>query len=71
MLMWDTWPGFTDRERLVIEFAERFVLDHDRLDAAFFERLRAHLSDPEVLDLGVTVARHLGFGRLTHVLDLE
>src|SRR3954454_21211183 len=25
---WRTWPGYTERERLSIEYAERFTFDH-------------------------------------------
>src|SRR5664279_1681725 len=25
---WRTWPGYTDRQRLAIEYAERFATDH-------------------------------------------
>ena len=35
-----SWPGYTDRERLAIEFAERFVVDHTNMDDEFFGRLR-------------------------------
>src|SRR5580704_3904937 len=31
---------YSERERLAVEFAERFALDHVNIDDAFFERLR-------------------------------
>ncbi|MCB0997599.1 MAG: hypothetical protein KDB21_21055 [Acidimicrobiales bacterium] len=71
VLEWPTWPGYSERERLVIEFAERFALDHESLDDDVFGRLSAHFDDAEILELAVCVARHLGFGRLTRVLDLD
>lgn len=58
-------------ERLAIEYAERFALDHRSLDDTFFARLREHFSDPEILDLTICVGNWLAFGRLTMVLDLD
>ena len=62
---------YTDRERLATEYAERFATDHLNIDDAFFERLRQHFSDAEVLDLSVTIARHMAFGRITQVLHVD
>jgi alkylhydroperoxidase family enzyme len=61
----------SDAEKLAIAFAERFALDHESLDDAFFEQLRAVLTDDEIVDLGFLTARHLAFGRFTHVLGLD
>ena len=62
---------YSAQERLAIEYAERFALDHRSLDDMFFSRLREHFTDPEILDLGICVAEWLGFGRLTMVIDLD
>lgn len=62
---------FSARDRLVMDFAQRFVLDHDSIDDAYFEILRAHFADGEILDLAFCVARFLAFGRLTRVLGLD
>ena len=40
---WATHPGYTERERLAIEYADKFALDHHALDDAFFARLRGGL----------------------------
>jgi alkylhydroperoxidase family enzyme len=64
-------PEYSDAERVAIEYAERFALDHLAIDDAFFERLRAHFSDADVLDLSICIADFLGFGRLTQVLKLD
>ena len=33
---WRTWPGYTERQRLAIEYAERFTVDHPGLDDEFY-----------------------------------
>lgn len=63
--------GFSDREKIAIEYAERFALDHLSIDDEFFKRLRAHLSDEEIVDLSICIATFLGFGRLTKILGLD
>jgi alkylhydroperoxidase family enzyme len=68
---YDGHDGYSEREKLAIEYAERFALDHLAIDDAFFERLRAHFGDAEVLDLTICVADYLAFGRLTQVLKLD
>ncbi len=62
---------FSEREKLAIEFAERYALDHENMDEAFWRRLRGQYTDAEVFDLGVSVACWLGYGRLLRVLDVE
>jgi alkylhydroperoxidase family enzyme len=64
-------PGYTEQERLAIEYAERFVTDHLSIDDAFFARLRAAFGDDEILDLSICIAAFLGLGRLLRVLGVD
>jgi AhpD family alkylhydroperoxidase len=66
-----TYPGYTPRQRLAIEFAERFALAHATLDDSFFARLRDVFSDEEILDLTLCVAVFLGLGRSLTVLGVD
>ena len=66
-----TSPLFSDRERLAIEFAEKMALEHQSIDDAFFVRLRAEFSDPEIVELGMAIGQYIGFGRFLMVLDVE
>jgi alkylhydroperoxidase family enzyme len=61
---------YTDREKLAIEYAERFVIDHNSVDDDLFARLRAAYSDAEVLELTALVAFCMGFGRANEVLGV-
>ncbi len=63
--------GYSEREQLAIEYAERFALDHLNIDDAFFGRLRGAFSDAEILDLTICIGEYLAFGRLTQVLKLD
>ncbi|WP_434451879.1 carboxymuconolactone decarboxylase family protein [Lentzea sp. E54] len=48
-----TWPGFTIRERLVIEFTQRFMNDHHGLSADddIWRRMHEHFTETEIHDL--------------------
>jgi alkylhydroperoxidase family enzyme len=64
-------PQYSPAERMAIEFAERFAVDHTSMDEEFFGRLRAVLTDPEILDLAICVAAFLSLGRLLRVLGID
>jgi alkylhydroperoxidase family enzyme len=72
VLEWRTWPGYTDRERVAAEFAERFAQDHRslRADDDFWSRAHEHFTDGEILALGISCGMWLGNGRLMRVLDV-
>lgn len=63
--------GYSPAERLAIEYAERFALDHQNIDDAFFDRLHACFDDAEILDLTICLATFLGLGRMLRVLGIE
>jgi alkylhydroperoxidase family enzyme len=67
---YETSSAFTAREKLSIEYAERFATDHVGIDDAFFSRLRAEFSDTEVLELTILIGFCVGIGRAFHVLDV-
>lgn len=69
---WRTWPGYSARERVAAEFAERFAADHTALreDEEFWERCNRQF-DPETLtDLALSCAMWLGMGRMLRTLDI-
>jgi alkylhydroperoxidase family enzyme len=66
-----TDPAFNGRERIALEFAEKMAINHTSIDDDFFRRMRAHFSDPEIVEIGMAAGQYIGFGRLLMVLDLE
>jgi alkylhydroperoxidase family enzyme len=62
---------YTEREKLAIEYAERFALDHTAIDDDLFRRLRAVYSDAEVVDLTLLLVTFLGLGRMLAVLGID
>jgi len=68
---WRKRPEYSDAEKLAIEFAERYCLDHGSMNDEFFDRLRTQFSETEILDLATCCAMFLGLGRLMAVLGVR
>ncbi|MFE0678083.1 carboxymuconolactone decarboxylase family protein [Streptomyces sp. NPDC058867] len=68
---WRTTDAFDERTRLAAEYAERYTCDHHNLDAAFWSRMKACYSQPEIVELTMSIGSWLAFGRLNHVLGLD
>ena len=60
----------SEQERLAVEYAERFAIDHTSIDDDFIERLRGAFSDPEILDLTICLSAFLGLGRTLRALGI-
>ena len=67
---WRTWPGYTPRQRLAIEFAEQFATDHRAIGDDLFARLRGPFTDAEILDLSLCCAVFVGLGRTLEVFQI-
>lgn len=68
---WRTTDAFDDRTRLAAEFAERYAIDHHSIDQDFWDRMSAHYTDAEIVELSMCLGSWLAFGRLNHVLGLD
>jgi alkylhydroperoxidase family enzyme len=72
VLAWRDHDGYSERERLAIDYAERFALEHHSIDGAYYDRMRAaSFTDAEILDLTVCIGGWLALGRTLHVLGLD
>jgi AhpD family alkylhydroperoxidase len=60
----------TQAERCAIDFADHFATDHLSIGDDAYAALRRHFSEPEIVELGMTVAFFVGFGRLAATLDM-
>lgn len=56
--------NLSDAEKLAIEFGERMATNHLSIDDAFYDRLRAHFSEAQIVELATNIAFFVGFGRL-------
>jgi alkylhydroperoxidase family enzyme len=68
---WRNSTAMSEREKLAAEFAERFALDHQAMDDAFWTRLRATYADDEIADLTICCGMFLGMGRVLAVIGVR
>lgn len=63
---------FTDAEKAVLAYADQMVLTNMNggMSPPLFARLRAHLSEPQILELGVVMAIVAGMAKLSFILSL-
>ena len=72
VMEWRAHDGYSEREQIAIDYAERFALDHHTIDGDFYARMRAaSFTDAEILDLTVCIGGWLALGRTLHVLGLD
>ena len=63
--------AYSVQERLAIEYAQLFAVDHLSIDDAFFQKLRGEFSDAEILDLTICLGAFLGLGRMLRSLGID
>ena len=54
-----TWRGsklFSEAERLALEYAERITYTDQKVDEAFFQQLRQHYSEAQLVELTAAIA---------------
>ena len=68
---WATWSGFSPEERIAIEFAEKFAIDHLALDDAWFAKAKALYSDQQLQGMSLMIGTLIAFGRMQTVFDVH
>lgn len=70
VLEYRTWPGYSTRERFVIEFSERYMIDFEGLknDEPFWAALKEHFTNTEICDLCLLCNTWEGLMKSYHLL---
>jgi AhpD family alkylhydroperoxidase len=63
-------PDLSPAERLALRYADLLATNHLAIDDAFYERLKQHFSEKELVELGSWCAICVGFGRLSATWDM-
>jgi alkylhydroperoxidase family enzyme len=63
-------PNLTEAERMALDYADRFALNHFTIDDRYFSELRKHFSEVDLVELGTWIAFCVGFGRLAATWDM-
>ncbi|MCC5886780.1 MAG: carboxymuconolactone decarboxylase family protein [Gammaproteobacteria bacterium] len=56
--------NLTEAEKAAIAYGEAMATNHLAIDDDFHDRLRQHFTEAQIVELGMTVAYFVGFGRL-------
>jgi AhpD family alkylhydroperoxidase len=56
--------NLSDAEKAAIHYGELFATNHLAIDDAVYDNLRKYFSEEEIVELSITVAWFVGFGRL-------
>ena len=71
LLDWEKHPELDEVDRLVVEYAIAVTSNWSRIRDAMFERLRAHFSEPQIVELTWRIALCSAFNRFNDVLQVE
>ena len=65
-----SWPGYSERERLIVEISERYAENYRDMidDEPLWTRLKANFSDVELVDIFLLLATWDGSVRMHHLL---
>jgi AhpD family alkylhydroperoxidase len=66
-----TFAEFSPKEKVAIEYAERFSTDSANIDDAFLARLGEHFSPADIIELTLVIGKYVAFGRFMQVLGLD
>jgi alkylhydroperoxidase family enzyme len=66
---WATYPDFTPAERVVLEYTEKFLIDHLSIDQKLFDRLREHSNDEFIFEMTLCISGWMALGRVMQVMD--
>ena len=61
-------PDLTEAEKAALAYVDLFATNHLAIDDATFDGLREHFTEPEIVELCLTVLHFIAFGRFVAVM---
>ncbi len=68
----ENWRGsdkFTKAEKVALEYSELMQFAPEKIDAAFYGKLREHFSEEEIVELGTFIGFNVGYHTFFRTLD--
>ena len=66
---WRESDKFGAAEKIALEYSELMQFEPEKIDEAFYGRLRVHYSDAEIVELGAFIGFNVGFHVFFGTLD--
>lgn len=66
---WRDSDNFTEAEKVALEYSERMSTAPDSVDDAFYERLKAHYTIEQIVELGAFIGFNIGYHTFFGTLD--
>lgn len=61
--------AFTDAEKVALEYSELMQFAPEKIDEAFYDRLREHYTEAEIVELGAFIGFNVGYHTFFRTLD--
>jgi alkylhydroperoxidase family enzyme len=68
---YDDDDRFSEAEKLALRYADLMYLAPERIDKAFYDELKQHYSEPQIMELGAFIAFHYGMQCFTRTLGMR
>lgn len=66
---WRKSADFSEAEKIALEYSELMQFAPEKIDAGFYDRLREHYSEAEVVELGAFIGFNVGYHTFFRTLD--
>lgn len=68
---WRASAAFSEQERVALEYAERITYTGQKVDDALFARVKAHFSEPQIVELTAAIALENFRSKFNPALGIE
>lgn len=65
---YESYAGFSEADKSAMRYAEQMFVDSRSVDASFYDDLRQHYSEAQIMELGSFIAFHYGAIRMARAL---
>ena len=67
----DDGKGFSEAEKYALRYADLMFLDANQVDKAFYDEMKRHWSEAQIMELGAFIAFHYGMAMFMRSLGVK